>query len=37
MNDKDETSSQATRIAWVWIENDEDLYNAVIDVNPGTK
>lgn len=29
MNDKDETSRQATRIAWVWIENDEDLYNAV--------
>lgn len=29
MNDKDETSRQATRIAWVWIENDEGLYNAV--------
>ena len=29
MNDKDETSSQATRIAWGWIENDEGLYNAV--------
>ena len=26
---KDETSRQATRIAWVWIENDEGLYNAV--------
>lgn len=26
---KDETSQQATRIAWVWIENDEGLYNAV--------
>lgn len=29
MNDKDETSRQATRIAWVWIENEEGLYNAV--------
>lgn len=29
MNDKDETSQQATRIAWVWIENEEGLYNAV--------
>lgn len=26
---KDETSRQATRIAWVWIENEEGLYNAV--------
>lgn len=26
---KDETSQQATRIAWVWIENEEGLYNAV--------
>lgn len=29
MNDKDETSRQATRIAWIWIENEEGLYNAV--------
>ena len=26
---KDETSARATRIAWIWIENEEGLYNAV--------
>lgn len=27
---KDETSARATRIAWIWIENEEGLYNAVM-------
>ena len=26
---KDETSARATRIAWIWIENEEGLYTAV--------
>ena len=26
---EDETSARATRIAWIWIENEEGLYNAV--------
>lgn len=47
MSDKDETSRQATRIAWVWgdlldlalesVDYQEIARDLLADVNPGTK